>query len=149
MFWIPKLDIAYPQLSLVPIRRALLPFSIFIFKQLDLPFQLSLHNKSRTDHRQQFRIILQCHQINTYMIANIPLINKTNNCIYWWMWFHNRLSSNKQQYDFINLRKKICKFVNLNMLSKGSKNHQGIDIVYVWIALILLKLKNYCWKHCR
>ena len=58
------------------------------------------HNKSSTDHRQQFRIILQSHQINAYMIAYIPFINKTNNCIYWWMWFHNRLSSNKQQYDF-------------------------------------------------
>ena len=122
-----------------------------MFKQLYLPFQLSLHNKSSTDHRQQFRIILQSHQINTYMIANIPLINKTNSCIYWWMWFHNRLSSNKQQYDFINLRKKICKFVNLSTQPKGLENHQGIDMISnwgeamcsSWIIFIVLMMR---WK---
>ena len=38
----PKLDIAYPQLSSIPIQRALLLISKFMFKQLDLSFQLSL-----------------------------------------------------------------------------------------------------------
>ena len=86
--------------------------------------------------------------MHIYRLLTKPIIAYIGECDFTTD-FHQINNNMISQYDLINLREEICKFVNLRAQSKGSENHPGIDTISncgeamcsSWIIFIVLTMR--------